>query len=322
MAKLRGVELIDVRDGEVKKISYDGSAYVKMYDSPKMGDIVRSPGVWDAEESAFYKVITRDGFGDNAIIDDVGDKRSGLSTFDVFRKAVGAEESGLDERVTDLEKRVDRIEESTKPKTVKRRAKGEEKVLVVDETYANSDYQKGDVSTVEKTDSAGVCVEEHGVGLFHSEYEVIVKESEDAEFIEGEFAKVVGGTLCGTINPGVLVEIMNKKDCQGYYKIKLIDGSDYGFAKPEALEKVELSEEDIKLIKLGRKPGVYKGGDIIKVTETFGVVKIDIGDLVEVKKRGPSKDTFYMKGSPSYILAGKLVAPVESRVDIEWRECV
>src|SRR5690625_3449881 len=114
MAKLDGVKLIDIQDGEVKKISYECTAYVAICDSPEMRDIVRSPGVRDEEEGAFYKVITSDGFGDNAIIDDVGDKRSGLSTFDVFRKVVGAEESGLDERVTDLEKRVDRIEESTK----------------------------------------------------------------------------------------------------------------------------------------------------------------------------------------------------------------
>lgn len=257
MAKLDGVKLIDVQDGEVKKISYEGSAYVAICDSPEMGDIVRSPGVWDAEEGAFYKVVTRDGFGDNAIIDDVGDKRSGLNTFDIFRKVAGTEVSSLDERVTVLENRVDKI------------------------------------------------------------------EGNDAEKLEvGEYAKVVGDTLLGEVNPGAFVEIESEKDFAGDYRIRLMDGSDYDYANPEALEKVDLSDEDIKLIKLGRKPGEYKSGDIIKVTETFGVLKIDIGDLAEVKKRGPSKGTIYMKGSPSYILAGELVAPVESRVDIEWRECV
>ncbi|SET42733.1 hypothetical protein SAMN05216389_11134 [Oceanobacillus limi] len=107
MAKLQGVEVIDMVGGEVTKIAYAGAEYTKVDERAEMGDIVLSNGTIDARKGFYYEVNTEDGYGDRAIVDDVSSKRSALDKFVVFRKSSAPT---LTERVGDLETRVSAIE--------------------------------------------------------------------------------------------------------------------------------------------------------------------------------------------------------------------
>lgn len=92
MAKLEGVKTLDMVNGKITKVEYNGSVYSKVKEKAKTGDLVLSNGVHDADAGNFYEVNTKDKFGDAAIIDDVQAERSNFIGFDVFRKSMVVEE--------------------------------------------------------------------------------------------------------------------------------------------------------------------------------------------------------------------------------------
>lgn len=141
----------------------------------------------------------------------------------------------------------------------------------------------------------------------------------------GDYAKVIGETYCNVITEGAIVEVTQEADCDGDYRIELIDGSDYDFAKPEALEKIELSEADLVFIENGREPGEYKDGDIVEIIANTNYSANEVGDigvveyisaartpLVNVRGRRQGRGTNHTAISDM-----KIIAFVESRVDID-----
>ena len=96
----------------------------------------------------------------------------------------------------------------------------------------------------------------------------------------GDYAKVFGETYCNAIIEGSIVEVTQEADCEGYYRIDLIDGSGFDYAKTEALEKIELSEADLVFIENGREPGEYKKGDIARVIKS--PFALPVGTIFEV----------------------------------------
>src|SRR5690625_4661337 len=68
-----------------------------------------------------------------------------------------------------------------------------------------------------------------------------VKGEPSFDLSVGDYAKVTGLTFFGNITEGSYVKIVEVIDSYGEYEIELIDGSNYDFAEPEALEKVELT---------------------------------------------------------------------------------
>lgn len=79
-------------------------------------------------------------------------------------------------------------------KTEKRKANVGERILITGAFSTGGRYANGDIRTVYDSFSAGIFITEHGVGLFHSEYEVIVetppapKKSERISALETEVA--------------------------------------------------------------------------------------------------------------------------------------
>lgn len=76
----------------------------------------------------------------------------------------------------------------------------------------------------------------------------VVEDSEEAtkpSFTDGDIAVVTGGTNCGGIGKGVKVRITRAElDEDGELRISLLDGSDFDWAKPEALSfHAEYAEE-------------------------------------------------------------------------------
>src|SRR5699024_4987024 len=248
MAKLEGVKVVDMKDGEVTKISYDGEEYTKDEDGGNPGDIalVTANGWGSIESGAYYRVEKKmEGY----TYIEFPRKASGYtSNFVYFRKT--SANPTHEERITDLEKRVDELEDEEKP------------ALEV-----------------------------------------------------GDYAKVVGVTVynpASGIDEGTFVKITKEQDADGDFRIETPDGTKIDYAPASSLEKVELSSEDLKFIKLGRKPGEFKERDIV------GGVN-DVGIYSNSEVRDVSRNYLGVIDGNSYVALkktdAKLIAPVESRVD-------
>lgn len=81
-------------------------------------------------------------------------------------------------------------------------------------------------------------------------------------------------------------------------------------------EEVAQAKAEQKWLKIGRKPGEFKKGDIVRVVECTGAH--EVGEIVELSKDGADeylgKDGFAFVGEPEWF---ELIAPVESRVYID-----
>lgn len=81
-------------------------------------------------------------------------------------------------------------------------------------------------------------------------------------------------------------------------------------------EEVAQAKAEQKWAKIGRKPGEFKKGDIVRVVECTGAH--EAGEIVELAKDGANEylgnDGVVLVGEPEWF---ELVAPVESRVDID-----
>lgn len=140
--------------------------------------------------------------------------------------------------------------------------------------------------------------------------ETVAKYVEE-KFEVGETVKVIGETIFGDIKEGTIVKITGDKDSDGDYKIKLLDGSDYDYAQPEALEKyVENKETDE--IKSEKRPA--KVGEKIVITHTIhsNDDEISVGDVLVVEEVG-----VYGQGDVRVNGLGTYVDYVEYEVIIE-----
>jgi hypothetical protein len=84
----------------------------------------------------------------------------------------------------------------------------------------------------------------------------------------------------------------------------------------QAKAEYERKQAEQKWAKIGRKPGEFKKGDIVRVVECTGAH--EIGEIVELAEDGASEylgnDGVVLVGEPEWF---ELIAPVESRVDID-----
>jgi len=88
MAKLNGVNVLDMTDGKIKKVEYDGEQYELTEGDARTGDIVL---IIEAREdttlSAFYLYVGSLSDGDHRLIDDVGELGSNFNNcYRLFRR--------------------------------------------------------------------------------------------------------------------------------------------------------------------------------------------------------------------------------------------
>lgn len=140
MAKLKGVEVVDMVDGVPTKIKYNGKTYEKYGEDNRReqvaGDIVlNKTNKMDADAGNYYVVKKRAGGRRNIVKDDSGDTHSEIQ-FDCHAyKMTDEVTTSLSDRVDVLEERVSTLESSEdkpKLKTVKRAAKKGEKIVITD----------------------------------------------------------------------------------------------------------------------------------------------------------------------------------------------
>lgn len=111
MAKLNGVKTIDMVNGEITKVAYNGAEYTKVEatrETAKVGDLfLATSAKKDITPGAFYKVIydryDRNAYSDVTILDDANDTHDTSLQYGIFFRKISAISPTIEERVTALE---------------------------------------------------------------------------------------------------------------------------------------------------------------------------------------------------------------------------
>lgn len=148
----------------------------------------------------------------------------------------------------------------------------------------------------------------------------IVGNSEDALFNIGDYARLrqANSQTLNGFKAGEFVKILD--DIYGTFNFKVTNGNTIGLTDASNLEK--LDEKDLSFMKANRNRDEFKKGDLVEITYTLKDVfkKGEIRIINEVAPAG------YIGAEMGLTLVGggwinkhhvKLVAPVESRVDLD-----
>ncbi|WP_254123610.1 hypothetical protein [Bacillus licheniformis] len=145
MAKLQGVKTLDMVNGEITKVAYDGAEYERVEGTPSIfgrdGDLLLNAyDHSDLEVNAFYKIVNKSGYG-MTIYDEVEDSHgSALIAGSVFRK-VSASQPTLEDRVSTNEKDI----ESLKSDVAALKGEAETEYVRIDKSEAKAgDFVKFD----------------------------------------------------------------------------------------------------------------------------------------------------------------------------------
>lgn len=150
-----------------------------------------------------------------------------------------------------------------------------------------------------------------------AQYEQAIAE---AQFKVGDYAKVI--TDVNEHREGDIVKITGLESTLFDFHIDRIGKGVFGYIDAINLEKI--SEGDVKFAELGRKPGEFEKGDIVRVTnaESSGHIQGDISEIINVEPEGTRLRMFEVKVVNDSDIGGwlypediELIAPVERRVD-------
>ncbi|MED0799362.1 hypothetical protein P4T18_18295 [Bacillus inaquosorum] len=111
MAKLEGVKTLDMVNGEITKVAYDGAEYERVEGEAQKGDLVLIKDGWSfATQGKFYKSVGINEGGDAKIIDNYGDTISNdRTTYDLFRKLSASTNPSVEERVAKAEGEIESL---------------------------------------------------------------------------------------------------------------------------------------------------------------------------------------------------------------------
>jgi hypothetical protein len=289
MAKLENVKILEMSYGEITHVQYNGKIYERVSEKASVGDLVLveneevAEAIEGVESGAFYELYEEDEYGDLVFADDDDDERVYSSWSDelVLFRAIEMADKDIEKRVAELERRLSAIErqsERLKVGDYARPSSLERYTEYIDEVE-RSKFKKGD--KVRLVSGGG---EYPLLGFYNGKvYEV---DDNDCEHSEGPFGK--------------LIRIVDK------------DGGP-GYARPDQLERVDF--EELKFAELGRKPGEFKKGDIVRVIDSC-VGRLVKGGLYEISGHKGSTEYVTLDGM-DWFAEFELVAPVESRVDID-----
>ncbi|MEH6941640.1 hypothetical protein [Bacillus sp. JJ722] len=198
MAKLNGVKTIDMVNGEITKVSYDGAEYAKVGGKAQKNDIAQVVKAWGSQKvGAFYRVNQEEHplfHKDSTLIfiaGEVCDASSSAKSMVLFRKVSTPANPSLESRVDELEAKVEAIAEKVStpvtgelkstPYDRVRRPKEGDKVKVVRAYGTRGKYANGDTLTIKSVDpdhDVRFFVEENDRPIRDIEVELIVEPTE------------------------------------------------------------------------------------------------------------------------------------------------
>ncbi|UTR05187.1 hypothetical protein MM326_13855 [Alkalihalobacillus sp. LMS6] len=360
MTALTGVKVIEAKAGVIEKVAYEGAEYVRVEesDATEAGNIVliNATNFRDAESGEYFESIQPDFDGDTYVrfkdnIDETQTRAVFRGNLTIFRK-VETPAADLEARLSAVESDVAALQKRATSE-VEGEGDAEEPLKVGDYVVALPTADDPYVITttemrlgkVTDTRGSGIIIEvlAHGyedyVGRIHHVDSEHFRKATPAEvaaantpkpapptFGDGDFAKVIGGTRYDDIEAGTIVKIdESERDHRGEIRIKLLDGSDYDYAKPSAIEKV--SAEDGKWAKIKREKDEYKEGDLVRFLGAEGCHGLnDYEGITTIIESGGGFGEFILE-VPEYLgeleygtytlpKSMELVTPVESRFDV------
>ncbi|MEK5323330.1 hypothetical protein [Aeribacillus sp. FSL M8-0254] len=331
MAKLENVKVIDMIDGKVARIQYNGKVYDRVSAKANTGDLVlvTNEGVAEAiegvEAGAFYELYEEDEYGDLVFADDDDDVRFYSSWSDelVLFRAIETADKDIEKRVAELERRLYAIERQSE------RLKVRDYARVVGDTIYGGITENQIVEIASYLDEDGIYKIELLDGSDYDyarpssleKYTEHIDEVERSKFKKGDKVRLVSGgdkyPLYGFYD-GEVYEV-GDNNCEhrnGPFGklIRIVDkNGDSGYARPDQLDKVDF--EELKFAELGRKPGEFKKGDIVRVIDSCGS-PLKEGGLYEISGHDGSIE-YVTLDDMDWFAKFELVAPVESRVDLD-----
>jgi hypothetical protein len=347
MAKLENVKILDMVNGEPTRVEYNGAVYEKADDEAKAGDLVR---VIDAlyitcvEDGGFYDVFDR--HDRLMFLDDDGDFRPyklNRRGFETFRKVSETKASAdLAERLAEFERRLEALEKLAKAPETKRLTVGDYAKVVARESLHKA--RIGDIVKIvkdDKDDQPYRCEDLTGkdVGWF-KEHELVPVTDEEVtqakaksvpKFEVGDYVVPLpeSDKKYGITNTDmylakvtevsgdnkIVIEIVAHKDEQEAGWKYPVEPKYFRKATEEEITQfkaeVERKREEIRWAKIGRKPGEFKKGDLVRY-------KKGMTEVIKVSDDSVTIAQLDHKGKPLSVdkTALTLLAPVEQRFDI------
>lgn len=349
MAKLEGVKTLDMVNGEITKVSYNGAEYERVEGNArrvgKSGDLVlnghRHP---DLKLGEFYLLVRDEDTSWLSVRDEVDDFHGNAVTDGnsiLFRK-VSASQPSLEDRVEALETDVAALKVEAEPKYVridKSEAKAGDfvKFIETDDEYLTAGkfygiYRVDDCGDPRIHDDEGDDFDTYGEAF--EVYRKVSSASAEAEpkperLKVGDYAKV-DYTFNSQSKRGDIVKITEDDNSIIPFLTEHLNGDNAGWFAEDPLvratneevaeaKRKQAEEEDRKRwAAIGREVDEYKKGDVVCVTDP-GYSALSVGDIgtvgnfvsnaFRVNVRGVSTANWL---SPVRV---KLIAPVEARFD-------
>lgn len=329
MAKLENVKTLDMVNGEITRVEYNGETYSKVSGSAEVDDLVIVVKPWSTVEKGGYYFVEKLSSGHGHDYVHVGDGIVGYQEdFEAYRKGI----SGFSHqyrKVTDRKPKAGDFVKFTKTDDDNLTIGKYYEILGIDSV--------GDPRII---NDAG----EDSYALYDEEefevYEQVAKqvapccEKPEPKLKVGDYAKVIQTGHC---NEGEIVEILSV-DYSEYYPFdtKLINGKNGDCHRPDQLVRAtneEVAEAKAKLAEakeaeqlerrwasINRKPNEFKKGDIVLIKRGLGGLYKE-GEIRIINEVAPSG---YGDAERGLTLVGngwiykhnvELVTPVEARFD-------
>ncbi|MBW7634720.1 hypothetical protein V2177_07400 [Bacillus licheniformis] len=336
MAKLAGVKTLDMVNGEITKVAYNGAEYERVEGPGQPGDIglrISEPMTF-VSLGHFYPVIYDSGL---RYIDDDGDLMGVQpGTFSFFRK-VSASQPSLEDRVSTNEKDI----ESLKSDVAALKGEAKTEYVRIDKSEAKAgDFVKFDEAPNEfltagkyyeiyRVDGCGdpQIRDDDGDGFdtycaddFEVYRKVSAAEPKPERLKVGDYAKVVRNESghYAEIDEIVLVkrddkdfapfhcEKLNGNEAGIFYEDELVRATD-----EEVAEAKRAAAERKKWAAIGREVGEYKIGDVVQY-----LYDREICEVVDIAEDGRLEVATQNHGNCTENQSSiELIAPVESRFD-------
>lgn len=289
MAKLTGINVINMTNGAITAIEYGGAAYSKVDDTAQAGDVLLrvKHELASATIGSFYVCVPELVSGLSARStsycgNDDFNVHGGASNFVVFRKASESPQASAPfaemvvSRVEAVEKRMDALEGAKDTETL---VKGD-RVLISGRSIVGTDTD-GKIGRYERiSDVAGLLVVVDGTGrLFHREQLTKVAGTEALKI--GDYAKVISlangepNTVVGDI---ILIRdmsadfidytVLRNGKLAGMYAKRFIKATD-----------AEVAAALAPKVKPVSAPAQPKTGDIVVITANTNSSRNEVGDI-------------------------------------------
>lgn len=343
MAKLEGVKTLDMVNGEITKVAYNGAEYERVEGDAQEGDLVLiTDGSWcDATKGEFYLSVGISA-KDPRIVDDIDEVDSNYDESYVLFRKVSASQPSLEDRVEALKSDVAALKGEAEPKYVridKSEAKAgdfvkfietDDEYVTIGELYEITGFDcEGDPKIIDNTGDGSYACEHEVFEVYRKVSAASVEAEPKPERLKvGDYAKVVNAAF----NDGDIVEISEDRGTiSSKFARRIIDGKTQYVPKrelvratdeevAEAKRKQAEEEERKRWAAIGREVDEYKKGDIVAYDDPVWFETSGFGEVVRRRSERAivieALDNYgYVKRYTVPIDRLKLITPTEARFD-------